>query len=72
MASRARRIDEEKAFSLAMHDVSRQFIRDLTSLGFTRAFPSTSWSTCAIHGASPAYIRELNGLGYEHLAVDDS
>jgi len=63
-------IDEEKAFSLAMHDVSRQFIRDLTSLGYPR-LSLDDLVNLRIHGAGPDFIRELQGLGYAHPSVDE-
>jgi hypothetical protein len=63
-------IDEEQAFTLAMHDVSRDFIRDLASLGYTR-LPLDELVSLRIHGASPAYIRELRTLGYDRVPVDD-
>ena len=59
-------IDEEKVFSLATHDVSRAFIRELAALGYTR-LPLDELLNLRIHGApSPgSFIRELRPSGYE-------
>ena len=45
-------LDDEKVFSLATHDVSRGFIRELGQLGYTR-LPLDDLLNLRIHGASP-------------------
>ena len=63
-------LDEEKVFSLAVHDVSRTLIHELAGLGYERV-ALDDLIKMRIHGASPELIRELKTLGYEKLAVDD-
>ena len=62
-------VDGEKAFSLAVHDVSRAFIRDLGALGYER-LTLDQLVSLRIHGASPQFIRDLKALGYSGLTVD--
>lgn len=62
-------LDEDKAYSFTVHDVSRKFLDDLRSLGYERV-PADQLVAMRIHGASPEVIRELQALGYERLPVD--
>jgi hypothetical protein len=62
-------VDEEKALSLAVHDVSRTFIKELASLGYER-LPMDQLVSLRIHGAGPSFIRDLKGLGYDRLMTD--
>ena len=61
--------DEDKLFSLAIHDVSRSFVSALADLGY-RGLPLESLVKLRIHGASPEFIRELKSLGYEQVPVE--
>lgn len=63
-------LDDEKLYSLALHDVSRAFIADLDALGYEKV-PLDDLVNLRIHGASPAFIHELAALGMPHLPVDD-
>ena len=63
-------LDEEKVFSLAIHDVSRTFIRELGTLGYTRV-PLDDLVNLRIHGASPEFVRDLQSLGYAHPSTDE-
>jgi len=61
-------LDEEKALTLALHDVSRTFLRDLASLGYPH--PSLDeLIALRIHGADADFVRALQGLGYDHLTM---
>lgn len=63
-------LDDEKLYSMAILDVSREFVRQLDALGYSR-LDLDQLLGLRIHGADPAFIRELKQLGYDHLAVDD-
>jgi hypothetical protein len=63
-------LDDEKVYSMATLDVSREFVRQLDALGYSRLDLDQLFSL-RIHGADPAFIRELKDLGYERLTVDD-
>jgi len=54
-------LDDEKLFSLAIHDVSASFIREMQSLGYHEEL--NRYIAFRIHGASPQFVRELNALG---------
>ena len=62
-------IDDEKALSLALHDVSRGFIDELAALGYERV-ALDKLVALRIHGASAEYVRGLAALGYRRLPVD--
>jgi hypothetical protein len=62
-------LDAERVYSLAVHDVSRAFIRELDGLGYGR-LAMDQLVSMRIHGAGPEFIRELKKLGYENLSVD--
>ncbi len=63
-------LEDEKIYSMATLDVSREFVRQLDALGYSRLDLDQLFSL-RIHGADPVFIRELKGLGYERLTVDD-
>ena len=62
-------LDAEKLFSLAVHDVSRPFLRELSALGYDRLTLDQAMSL-RIHGATPEFVREVRSLGYNALTVD--
>jgi hypothetical protein len=62
-------IDEEKALSLAIHDVSRSFIAELEGLGY-RKLTLDQLVAFRIHGVTPEFIRAFRGMGYEALAAE--
>ncbi|HEY3203714.1 MAG TPA: hypothetical protein VGL03_08635 [Thermoanaerobaculia bacterium] len=62
--------DADLLFSLAVHDVSRAFMRELEGLGYKHS-PLDDLLSMRIHGAGPEFIRELKSLGYEGLSADD-
>jgi hypothetical protein len=63
-------LDDEGLFSLAMHDVSRNFIAELADLGYAK-LSLDELVSLRIHGASPQFIRELKTEGYAGLSVDN-
>jgi hypothetical protein len=63
-------LDDDKLYSMAVLDVSREFVRELDVLGYSRLDLDQLFSL-RIHGADPAFIREVKALGYDHLPVDD-
>ena len=63
-------VDDEKLYSMAILDVSREFVRQLDGLGYSR-LELDQLLSLRIHGADPAFIREVKDLGYDHLPVDD-
>ena len=65
-----RRARRGRAFSLAVHDVSRAYIRELDALGYKKV-PLDDLLSLRIHDAGPEFIKELKALGYSGLATDD-
>ena len=63
-------ISPDKLYSLAIHDVSRAYIRELAALGYD-ALSLNQLIKMRIHGADPAFIRELKALGYSDLSAED-
>jgi hypothetical protein len=61
--------DDEDLFSLAMHDVSIAFIRDMQSLGYRQSLDQ--YIAFRIHGVTTDFVRELRSLGYDKLLADD-
>ncbi len=59
----------EEIFSLAVHDLTRAYIRELGRLGYNR-LPYEKLIAMHIHGVTPAYIRELAALGHRKLDAD--
>jgi hypothetical protein len=55
-------LDDERLFSLAVHDVSSNFIKEMQSLGYREDLDD--YIAFRIHGATPEYVREINTLGY--------
>lgn len=62
-------LDEEELFSLAILDVSAQFIRDMQALGYRG--PLEDYKRFRIHGASPQFVRDMQALGYRDLSAED-
>jgi hypothetical protein len=62
-------IDPEKAYALAVHDVSRWFIPELQSLGY-RGLSFDQIVALRVHGADAAFIRALRAVGYDSLSAD--
>lgn len=62
-------LDEEKLFSLAALDVSRQFIRDMQAIGYRGSLED--YTRFRIHGVNPEYVREMGTLGYRNLSAEE-
>jgi len=62
-------LDGDRLFSLAVHDVNRAFLRDLSSLGFARIALDDAIAF-RVHGATIEYIRALQELGYRSATPD--
>ncbi|MGH9421319.1 MAG: hypothetical protein ACRD3J_15180, partial [Thermoanaerobaculia bacterium] len=55
-------LDDDRLFSLAMHDVSASFIQEMQSLGYREEIGK--YVAFRIHGATPQFVRDINALGY--------
>jgi hypothetical protein len=55
-------LDDEHLFSLAIHDISSNFIKEMQSLGYREDLDQ--YIAFRIHGATPEFVREINALGY--------
>jgi hypothetical protein len=56
-------LDDETLFSLALHDVSASFIKEMQALGYHEDLDQ--YVAFRIHGATPQFARELVSLGYK-------
>src|SRR5207247_17227 len=63
-------LDDEKLYSMGVLDVSREFVRQLDALGYSR-LELDDLLSLRIHGVSPEFIKELKSLGYDHVAVEE-
>jgi hypothetical protein len=63
-------IDLERAYLLAVLDVSRAFVEDMAALGYS-GLPFDVLVACRVQGADPAFVRALRGEGYDGLSADD-
>jgi hypothetical protein len=62
-------LNEEKVFTMAVHDVSVAYIRDMNALGI-RTDSEDKLVTMRIHGVTPEYVRGFKDLGYTELSAD--
>lgn len=62
------RSDEDELFSLAIHDVSTDFIRTMRAEGFDVSLEK--YTSMRIFNVTPEYIREMRGLGYKDITAD--
>ena len=56
-------LDDDHLFTLAVHDVSSSFIKEMQSLGYRDDLDQ--YVAFRIHGATPEFVREINALGYK-------
>jgi hypothetical protein len=63
-------LDDEKLYSMAVLDVSRQFVRELDTLGYSR-LDLDDLVSLRIHGATPDFVREMQSLGQSRLSAED-
>lgn len=62
------RNEEDELFSLALHDVSTDFIRSMRAEGFDVSLDK--YVSMRIFDVTPEYIREMRGLGYKDISAD--
>jgi hypothetical protein len=62
-------VDDEKLLSLALHDVSTDFIRAMRREGYDE--PLDHYVSMRIFRVTPELVSELRSLGYDHLGYDD-
>jgi len=62
-------LSQEQIFSMAVHDVSRAYVRGLRSLELSNV-PADELIAMRIHNVTLEYIRELQSLGYAKLEPD--
>jgi hypothetical protein len=62
-------LTDEKVFSMALHDVSSAYIRDMNALGI-RQDSEDKLITMRIHGVTPEYVRGFKDVGYSELSAD--
>jgi hypothetical protein len=62
-------LNDEKVFTMAVHDVSAQYVRDLNALG-VRPESVDQLVTMRIHNVTADYIRQFKDLGYADLKAD--
>jgi hypothetical protein len=62
-------LTDEKVFSMAIHDVSSAYIRDMNGLGI-RPDSEDKLIAMRIHGVTPEYVRGFKDLGYSELGAD--
>ena len=61
-------LNPELVFSMAVHDVSREYVRELRSLGLNPS--ADNLVAMRIHNVTTEYVKELQALGYSHLQPD--
>lgn len=62
-------LTDEKIFSMAVHDVSTAYVRDMHGLG-VHPDSSDQLITMRIHNVTVEYVRDWKALGYSDLAPD--
>jgi hypothetical protein len=62
-------LTDEKVFTMAVHDVSAAYIRDMNALGI-RPDSEDKLVAMRIHGVTPEYVRGFKDLGYSELSAD--
>lgn len=65
----ASQLDDEELFSLAILDVSSQFIRDMQAVGYRVSLED--YKRFRIHGAGPQFVRDMQAAGYRDLSAED-
>ncbi len=62
-------VDEQKAMTLAIFDVSRAFIGEMAAAGYDHV-PLEKLVALRIHGATPEFVKAMAALGYRGLPLD--
>jgi hypothetical protein len=60
--------EEDELFSLALHDVSTDFIRTMRAEGFNVSLDK--YTSMRIFNVTPEYIKEMRSLGYKDISAD--
>ena len=60
--------EDEELFTLAMFDVSTDFIRSLQAVGYT--VPLEQYEQFRIFDVNPKYVREMAATGFDHLSAE--
>src|SRR6266513_1936209 len=63
------RIDEDKQWAMAIHDVSLKFARDVKAENL-QELDTDKLIAIKIHGVTPEWVEQLKKQGYEHLDLD--
>lgn len=61
-------LTDERLFSLALHDVSTDFIREMRSFGYNE--PLKRYIAFRIHGVTPDFVRGVQTLGFHNVSAD--
>ena len=61
-------LSDEQVFSMAVHDVSREYVRELRALGLKPS--ADELITMRIHTVTIEYIKDLQSLGHDKLQPD--
>jgi hypothetical protein len=62
-------LDDEDLFSLALHDISTDFIRNMRAVGYDE--PLDHYVSMRIFRVTPELIADLRSLGYDRISYDD-
>src|SRR5947199_137078 len=63
------RIDEDRQWEMAIHDVSLKFARDIKAQNL-QGLDTDKLIAFKIHGATPEWVAELKKQGYDHVDLD--
>jgi hypothetical protein len=70
VAAGRKELTPERLLALAVHDVSRAYIKELEALGY-KDLDLDDLLGMKIHGVTPEFITEMRKLGYTNLSHDD-
>jgi len=62
-------LSDEKVFTMAIHDVSAAYVREMQSLGI-RPSSTDQLITMRIHNVTTDFVKDFKGLGYTDLTPD--
>ena len=62
-------LDDERLLTLALHDISTDYIRGLRAAGYNE--PLEHYISMRIFRVTPELIADLRSLGYDHIGYDD-
>lgn len=64
-------LDDERVFSLAMHDVTTAFIKELRNLGYSDLTLDV-YESMRIHDVTPEFVRDMASVGFPNLDADEA